>query len=292
MERLRGGGPWRPWGGVVSALGGPVGPDGAGSGDSTPAEEAPIDVYLDELLVASRDAEPAAARRLLAEAEGHLRESASRLRAQGLDPMEAEREAVRRFGPVGTVTPALRTPLAAIGRLPLRAFVRPIVGLAAVGAIAVGLSGALSELFGRIWGAGFVSGDLPGVAYTAARCAVLQAPYPGLDCAQAAAEHHWGEVVEYRVVLGVLGLVLLLVWRFLPRETPLPAGLAPALAGAAFLLAAAATGFQALNAAVQGWQGTGAWLSAAVISFPLAVVFAVIALRGLRPPRENREGVA
>ena len=246
---------------------------GAGS------EEGPIDAYLDELFVAAHDGDPAAARRLLAETEAHLRECAVRLRGQGLDAEDAEREAVRRFGPVGTVTPVLRPSLRDAARLPLRAFVRPVVGLAAVGAIAVGVSGAISELFGRIWGAGFVAGDLPGVAYTADRCAVLQAPYPGLDCARAAAEHHWGEVVEYRVVLGVLGLVLLLVWRLLPREAMLPAGLAPSLAAAAFLLAAAATGFQALNAAVQGWQGTGAWLSAVVVALPLAAAFAVAALR-------------
>ncbi|MDQ4501253.1 permease prefix domain 1-containing protein [Sinomonas sp. ASV322] len=248
--------------------------------------EGPIDAYLDELLTTARDAEPSSLRRLLAETEAHLRECAGRLRAQGLSPEEAEREAVRRFGPVSTVARALRPPLSALGRLPLSAFVRPAVGLAAVGAIAVGLSGAISELFGRWWGAGFVSGDLPGVAYTAARCAVLQTPYPGLDCAQAAAEHHWGEVVEYRVALGVLGLVLLVVWRFLPREALLPGGLVPALAAAAFLLGAAATGFQALNAAVQGWQGAGAWLSAVVVALPLAVVFGIAALRGLRvrPP--------
>ncbi|MGO4247990.1 permease prefix domain 1-containing protein [Paenarthrobacter sp. RAF54_2] len=241
-----------------------------------------IDAYLDELFIAARDGDPAAGRRLLAETEAHLRECAARLRGQGMSPEDAEREAVHRFGPVSTVTPVLRPSLHDVARLPLRAFLRPVVGLAAVGAIAVGVSGAISELFGRIWGAGFVAGDLPGVAYTAARCAVLQAPYPGLDCAQAAAEHHWGEVVEYRVVLGVLGLVLVLVWRLLPREAVLPAGLAPSLAAAAFLFAAAATGVQALNAAVQGWQGTGAWLSAVVVALPLAAVFAVAALRKMR----------
>jgi hypothetical protein len=246
--------------------------------------EGPIDAYLDELLASTRDAEPAAVRRLLAETEAHLRESSARLQGQGLDPEEAEREAVRRFGPVGTVTPALRPPLSALGRLPLRAFVRPAVGLAAIGAIAVGLSGVVSELFGRVWGAGFVAGDLPGIAYTTARCAVLQAAYPGLDCSQAAAEHHWGEVVEYRVLAGILGLVLLIVWRLLPREAPLPAGFVPALGAAAFLLGAGATGLQAANAAVQGWQGTGAWLSAVVVALPLAVVFAVVALRGLTAP--------
>ncbi|WP_423183279.1 permease prefix domain 1-containing protein [Arthrobacter sp. NyZ413] len=246
------------------------------------ADDGPIDAYLDELFAATHDGDPAAVRRLLAETEAHLRESAARLRGQGLDALDAEREAVRRFGPVGTVTPVLRPSLRDVARLPLRALVRPLVGLAAVGAIAVGLSGALSELFGRVWGAGFVSGDLPGVAYTAARCAVLQAPYPGLDCAQAAAAHHWGEIVEYRVALGVLGLVLLLVWRVLPRDTALPAGLVPSLAAAAFLLAAAGTGLLALNAAVQGWQGTGAWLSAAVVALPLGAVFALTALRAMR----------
>ena len=157
MERLLGGGAGRSWGGVVNA--------GSGAG----AEEGPIDAYLDELFVAARDGDPAAARRLLAETEAHLRECAARLRGQGLDPEDAEREAVRRFGPVGTVTPVLRPALRDVARLPLRAFVRPLVGLAAVGAIAVGVSGAISELFGRIWGAGFVAGDLPGVAYTAAQ---------------------------------------------------------------------------------------------------------------------------
>lgn len=244
-----------------------------------PEGQSPIEAYLDEIFAAARDSDPAAARRLLAETEAHLRESAARLRAQGLAPEDAELEAVRRFGPVGAVTPTLMPPWRSMGQLPLRAFVRPAVGLAAVGAIAVGLSGLLSELFGRLWGAGFVSGDRPGVAYTAARCTVLQTPYPGLDCAQAAAAHHWGEVVEYRVALGVLGLVLLLVWRYLPLSVPLPAGLVPLLGAAAFLLAAGGTGVEALNAAVQGGQGVGAWLSAAAIALPLAVAFAVAALR-------------
>jgi hypothetical protein len=248
-------------------------------------DEGPIDAYLDELFVASHDGDPALARRLLAETETHLRDCAARLGGQGLDPADAEREAVDRFGPVGTVVPVLRQSLRDVSRMPLRTFLRPVVGLAAIGTIAVGVSGVISELFGRIWGAGFVAGDLPGVSSTAARCAVLQAPYPGLDCAQAAAEHHWGEVVEYRVVLGVLGIFLLVLWLLLsrdPRGALLPAGLEPSVAAAAFLLAAAATGVQGLNAAVQGWQGAGAWLSAVVVALPLAAVFALAALRRIR----------
>lgn len=256
-----------------------AGPEGTGDpGRAAPPNHGSIEAYLDELFAAARDAEPAAARRLLAESEAHLRESARRLRAQGLAPEDAEAEAVHRFGPITGVILALRPPLRSVGRLPLRAFVRPAVGLAAIGAIAVGLSGVLSEVFGRLWGAGFVSGDLPGAAYTAARCAVLQAPYPGLDCAQAAAEHHWGEVVEGRVFLGAVGLVLLALWRILPRDVPLPAGLAAGLGAAAFLLASAGTGLEAAVAAVQGGQGVGAWLSATGIALPLGIAFAVVAL--------------
>jgi hypothetical protein len=258
--------------------------------NARPEDTGAIEAYLDELFAAARDAEPAAARRLLAEAEAHLRESAARLRAQGLGPEEAEAEAVRRFGPVGSATTALRTPLRSLGRVPLRALVRPAVGLAAIGAIAVGVSGVLSEVFGRLWGAGFVSGDLPGVAYTAARCAVLQAPYPGLDCAQAAAEHHWGEVVEGRVFLGAVGLVLLALWRILPRDVPLPAGVVPGLGAAAFLLASAATGLAAGSAAVQGGEGVGAWLSATSVALPLGLALGILALLGLR--RQARLSVA
>jgi hypothetical protein len=257
-----------------------------------PEDRDAIDAYLDELFAAARDSEPASARRLLAEAESHLRESAGRLVAQGLSPEDAEAEAVRRFGPVGAATSALRTPLRSLGSLPLRTLVRPAVGLAAIGAIAVGLSGILSEVFGRLWGAGFVSGDLPGVAYTAARCAVLQAPYPGLDCAQAAAEHHWGEVVEGRVFFGAVGLVLLALWRILPQDAPLPAGVVPALGAAAFLLASAATGLAAGTAAVQGGQGVGAWLSATSIALPLGIALGILALARLRRQAGLRPGAA
>ncbi|MEZ2390134.1 hypothetical protein AB6813_11405 [bacterium RCC_150] len=67
-----------------------------------------------------------------------------------------------------------------------------------------------------------------------------------------------------------------------PAKPCSPAGLAPSLAAAAFLLAAALTGFQTLNVAVQGWQGTGAWLSAVLVALPLAAVFAVAALHRMR----------
>ena len=54
----------------------------------------------------------------------------------------------------------------------------------------------VAEVFGRVFGAAFVAGDAPGVTYTPARCADYFEYFPrASDCTQAAALHHWGEVV-------------------------------------------------------------------------------------------------
>ncbi len=57
-----------------------------------------IEAYLDELLLALRG-RPRDARRLLAEAEGHLRESVAAGAAAWLGRAAAAEEAIRRFGP-------------------------------------------------------------------------------------------------------------------------------------------------------------------------------------------------
>jgi hypothetical protein len=44
--------------------------------------------------------------------------------------------------------------------------------LGAVGLVAIGASGPLAELLGRLFGPAFVAGDLPGMTYTAAVCRV------------------------------------------------------------------------------------------------------------------------
>src|SRR5262249_22620406 len=84
----------------------------------------------------------------------------------------------------------------------------------------LGASGVLSEVLGRVFGAGFVAGDPSGVTYTPARCADYFEYFPhAKSCAAAAAEHHWGEVVEGRVAAGVLGLLALGAYALARRVT-------------------------------------------------------------------------
>src|SRR5262249_61874572 len=108
------------------------------------------------------------------------------------------REAVQRFGSTARVASELRVAHQGIGGWLRPAFVGCWLA-GAVGLVAVGLSGLVAEVFGRVFGPAFVAGDAPGVTYTSARCADYFEYFPhARDCADAAAQHHWGEVVEGR----------------------------------------------------------------------------------------------
>ena len=102
-----------------------------------------------------------------------------------------------------------------------------------------------------------------------------------MRCEQAAAIHHWGEVVEYRVAVGVLGLLVLgglLLWRRQGREPRylgvLPDGFAATVATSLYGVAAAVLALQSLDALlVAGGDGMGQWLSGAVVAAALAVAY-------------------
>jgi hypothetical protein len=153
--------------------------------------ESPVDRCLDELFDKLAGT-GAAGRRALAEAEDHLRSAVAEGIARGLSQEEAEREAVQRFGSTARVAGELR-----VAHQGMRGWLRPaFVGCwlaGGVGLVAVGVSGFAAEVFGRVFGAAFVAGDAPGVTYTAARCADYFEYFPhARDCADAAAQHHWG----------------------------------------------------------------------------------------------------
>jgi hypothetical protein len=151
------------------------------------------------------------------------------------------------------------------------------VVFAGVGLVAVGVSGALSAGLGATAGHAFVAGDPPGVHYTAARCADLREYAPGArTCGAAATEHHFGEVVDYRVAAGALGAVLLggvAVARRRRRRAGsgepavLPRAFVPTVGATVFGGAAAALGAQAVDLAVVGHgRGAGQFLTGAVVA--------------------------
>jgi hypothetical protein len=252
----------------------------------------PIEAYLDRLLGHLRGSAHDV-RRILAEAEEHLRDATAELVAAGASEEEAKHRAIERFGSPRTVARRFSARLAPVPPAAVLAeLARAAVLLGAVGLVAIGVSGALAELLGRLFGPAFVAGDLPGVTYTVQRCAEYLEYFPDAgSCAQAAAMHHWGEVVEYRVAVGVLGLAVLggwLLWRRHPDGRQerylgvLPDGFSATVATSLYGVAAAALALLSLDAfLVAGGDGTGQWLSAAIVAAAMAVAYGVSLYRTL-----------
>ena len=249
-----------------------------------------IEGYLDRLLGHLRGSAHDV-RRILAEAEEHLRDAAAELVAAGASEEEAQRRAIERFGDPHAVARRFSARLAPV---PPGAVAAELAGtavlLGGVGLVAIGVSGLVAELLGRLLGPGFVAGDLPGVTYTPERCAEFLEYFPDAGgCERAAALHHWGEVVEYRVAAGVLGLLVLgafLLWRRRARPPRylgvLPDGFAATVATSLYGVAAAVLAVESLDALlVAGGDGAGQWLSGAAVALAMAVFYGVSLYRAM-----------
>jgi hypothetical protein len=242
------------------------------------AEPGPVDRYLDDLFDRLAGT-GAAGRRTLAEAEDHLRAAADQGEALGLSRSDAERRAVAAFGAADRVAAQLR----AVHRPD--AWLRPAFAGAwlagALGLLGIGASGLVAEVFGRIFGPEFVAGDGPGVTYTAARCAEYLRLFPGAGgCTGAAAMDHWGEVVQFRVLAGVLGLLALAVFGLARRRTAFgeatwqpPRGAVAVPLGALFAVTGAGfTGLSLMQLAYGGRDMLGANLSAGIVALAAAAL--------------------
>jgi vacuolar-type H+-ATPase subunit H len=129
-----------------------------------------VEQYLDQLYARLRCA-PRDARRILAEAEDHLREAVTDGLAAGLTQAEAEEQAVSSFGSVRAV---VRAHDARLRRLPTLAVLRDVVmaawRLGAIGLVAVGVSGLIAWVMNVAFGRGFVGGTPGAIRYSAADC--------------------------------------------------------------------------------------------------------------------------
>lgn len=252
-------------------------------------EPEPIEVYLDELLLSLR-VPPRQARRILAEAEAHLRDTAEALSSAGMGPLDAEREAVRRHGSVDEVAASCH---AVHGHSPLQVAAsagQALLCLAALALVAIGVSGGVAALMNAAGGAHFV-GALP-ATYSRSVCSSYLHLHPSAtSCQQAAMLETAQDAVALRVLTGAVGIVILgaaLAWRRQLRGRGVRiAGIDEAAAGVAavgFGGAAVLLLGQAVDLAVQhGSGGVGWYLSGGVIALAAFVPSAVLAYRGLRP---------
>ncbi|MHB8575322.1 MAG: HAAS signaling domain-containing protein [Dehalococcoidia bacterium] len=249
-----------------------------------------IDAYLDDLLRELR-VDRRRPRRILAETEDHLREAAERGCAQGLSQNEAERRAIDSFGTARTVA---RRFAAEEGRLlPASLLLHLVLALGlltSIGFVAVGVSGLAAAGMGTAFGERFVAGDIAGASYTPARCAEFQEYEPrAATCEAAATAHHYGEVVGYRLALGVLGLFGLAGCALIRRRYPrlsgvrmLPDEFSPTVGAALFGVAGVMLLLQGTaQAATENGSGSGAYLSGGIVSAAVFAAYATPLLRRL-----------
>jgi hypothetical protein len=155
--------------------------------------------------------------------------------------------------------------------------------LGAVGLVTVGASGAVAAALGAIGGKAFVSGDPPGVTYSAARCAEFHEYVPSArTCEQAATVHHFGEVVGYRLAAGVLGLVVIGVLAIAGRrhahlldQDRLPVAFEDSIGAVCSGAAAVGVGGYGLDQIALGNNGAGFWISGGIVAVVAGSAFAI-----------------
>jgi hypothetical protein len=246
--------------------------------------------YLDQLAAELR-LDPVRTRRILKEAEDHLHEAAEAALAAGASEADSRRIAIDRFGPPRVVA---RRFAAEDGRLlPPSLMLQLVLALgllAGAGMVAIGISGGMAQAMGTLFGQRFVAADINGITYTPVRCAEYRALEPNAgDCASAATAHHFGEVVQYRLAVGVLGLLVLSAYavirrryRYLSGVRVLPDGFTATAGAAVFGLAAALLVLQGLGVLASSGTGAGGSLSGGIVSAVAFLVCLVPLVRTLR----------
>ena len=255
------------------------------------APDSPIESYLDELVTRMPAEQPRALRQLLAETEAHLRDDAARAVAEGASPHDAEADAVRRFGPVPDMVGAeqrrFATPVSTVAR---QVFSTALL-LGSIGAITVGLSGVIAEVFKVVAGSRALIDVQPGHVLSVSDCARWMAADSHAPTCRDAAISDWvGEVVGYRLGAGVLGLIALAAFVLLRRRRErrqrwslLPPVVSDAVATTLFGAAAVYLVATTIDTVViSHGTGYGQWLSAAPVALAAAMFFGIRLVRDLR----------
>jgi hypothetical protein len=237
--------------------------------------DGPIEHYLDELYAQLRT-DPRASRRLLEEAGDHLYDTSAELQDSGMDPLEAEREAVRRFGATRPIVRAHQR--RSFGRLAVDT-AQAALFLGAVGLTAVGASGLLVAAMSALVGRDFVGAQLPNWVSVAGG-------HP------ASVAENADDAVALRVLAGLAGLVVLAALWAVRRARPgvrlrvLPIAYVDVIGLVAFGAATVALGAASVDQLVNhAGRGAGYFLSGAIVSAVGMAIFGVRAARDLLRPR-------
>lgn len=251
-----------------------------------------IDAYLDDMLD-RLEGTPAERRRMLAEAETHLRDSADAYQRGGLGADAAQAAAIDAFGDAPAIARVAnhRRPAELIA-----ACVRAAAQLAVYGFAAIGLATLLARALALVTSTQWVYGAPAGYRFTAAQCAHWLAVQPGAsDCSTAAALESSDDSFLFILAAAIVGLVIagvLLAAMRLARRRPLgasarlPRSVVTAIGATAFLgaglalLAAGAT--QGVSRVA--W-GQGVLYADGVVALIFGVVFLVRFLLTIRPVR-------
>lgn len=239
------------------------------------ANQSPVENYLDDLLRHART-DPRSTRRLLDETSDHLFAAAAKHRAAGMTRLEAEREAVRQFGPQTQLTDGSwrRSFKAMVGEVTCAA-----VLLGGWGLVAVGLSSGIAAVMNALAGDSFVGAA---TVFGMGRHSVTESAR---------------DAVSLRVLAGVIGLAVLASYTLARRHTRpatvLPAGLTDALGAAAFAAATVALTGATIDQALTGTvrHGGGFFLSGALVSLCGAAIFCTRATHALIPSQHHRPPV-
>jgi hypothetical protein len=152
----------------------------------------------------------------------------------------------------------------------------------------------VAGLLALLAGSRFVVDLTPGEQLSALDCARwLSQNTSAADCHTAAVADWISEVVGYRLALGVLGALILLIRQLLTRTARrrgraphlLPATVNDTVAATLFAVAGVwAAGMAVDMVAINGGRASGQWLSAAVVALLAAAVFIARLVRQLRRP--------
>ena len=168
----------------------------------------PVEDYLDQLYASLRTT-PRQARRIIAEAEDHLREATAAGIEAGLTEVEAQEAAISSFGSVRAVVRAHARrvpPLAVFGELVMAGW-----KLASIAVLAVAGSGVIAFAMNRTLGRSFVGGSTAQASgASAATCQHWMGLWPHVQyCGQAAVLETSSDAVSLRLLMLIPGLVLL-----------------------------------------------------------------------------------